>query len=56
MSHAACSRCNTASANLTTYFLRWAHDVFGYFAMCDNCVENYQEYIVEDDESDEEDE
>jgi len=32
--------------------MRWAHDIAGYFTMCDDCAEYYQTYIVDDDEPD----
>jgi hypothetical protein len=48
-----CHRCCSTACALRTYFLRWSHDVSGYFALCDNCVEDYLIYVVEEDEDDE---
>jgi hypothetical protein len=42
-----CARCESVG-EFEMYFMRWDWDVSGYFAMCEECVENYALYVVEE--------
>lgn len=52
-----CARCESVG-EFEMYYMRWDWDVCGYFNMCEECLENYAQYIVEeaDDTAEDEDE